>query len=177
MPDLIERDAEEQLVPGIFVLKLERPDGTEGDVLFAPTADLILPITPAQAAMLSEHSGNPSVTKLLVEALTHSTIDTPHDDISDLASYSPTSVALMLTTTCQLRCTYCYADAGNTPSKHLAESVALRAIDFIIGNAIATQRPGVIVHFHGAGEPTLRQTLIETVLDYSRAQCATNKLV
>lgn len=43
----------------------------------------------------------------------------------------PTSVTLFLTTACNLRCTYCYASAGDTPTKYMPLDVAKRGIDFV----------------------------------------------
>src|SRR5690554_2723536 len=41
----------------------------------------------------------------------------------------PTSATLFLTTACNLRCTYCYASAGDTPTKYMPLSTAQRGID------------------------------------------------
>jgi hypothetical protein len=52
----------------------------------------------------------------------------------------PTSVTLFLTTACNLRCTYCYALAGDTPTKNMP--LAKRGIDFVAANV---QRKGVLI--------------------------------
>ena len=48
----------------------------------------------------------------------------------------PTSVTLFLTTACNLRCTYCYAAAGDTPLKSMPLDVAKRGINFVANNAL-----------------------------------------
>src|ERR1700732_5448649 len=40
----------------------------------------------------------------------------------------PTTVTLFLTTVCNLRCTYCYASAGDRPAKSMSLEVARRGI-------------------------------------------------
>jgi len=47
----------------------------------------------------------------------------------------PVSVTLMLTTACNLRCSYCYASAGDVPVESMRLEVAQRGIDFVAGNA------------------------------------------
>ena len=54
----------------------------------------------------------------------------------------PTAVTLFLTTACNLRCTYCYASAGDTPSKHMSLETAKRGIDFVVENAIPHRQSG-----------------------------------
>src|SRR5207248_3231629 len=67
----------------------------------------------------------------------------------------PTSVTLFLTTACNLRCTYCYASAGDTPTKHMSLEVAKRGIDFITANAAKKGSAAFEVLYHGGGEPTV----------------------
>lgn len=67
---------------------------------------------------------------------------------------SPTSLTLFLTTTCNLRCTYCYASAGETPAKSMALEVAKRGIDFVAANAVEKGEHTFEINYHGGGEPT-----------------------
>ena len=53
----------------------------------------------------------------------------------------PTTVTLFLTTACNLRCTYCYASAGETPTTFMSLDTAKRGIDFVAGNAVKKQVP------------------------------------
>jgi uncharacterized protein len=66
----------------------------------------------------------------------------------------PTAVTLFLTTACNLRCTYCYAAAGDTPLKAMSLAVAKRGIDFVVANALSQKVPQFEIAYHGGGEPT-----------------------
>jgi uncharacterized protein len=80
----------------------------------------------------------------------------------------PTAVTLFLTTACNLRCTYCYASAGDTPTRVMPLEVARRGIDFVIGNAVELGRPGIEVAYHGGGEPTVNWQTLTGSLAYAR---------
>jgi uncharacterized protein len=67
---------------------------------------------------------------------------------------SPTSVTLFLTTACNLRCTYCYASAGDTPLKMMSLETARRGISFVAQNAFRKGESSFDVSYHGGGEPT-----------------------
>jgi uncharacterized protein len=82
----------------------------------------------------------------------------------------PTSVTLFMTTACNLRCTYCYANAGETPLKSMPLDVAQRGIDFVIGNAVRRGLPQVEVAFHGGGEPTVNWQVLTGAVLYARTQ-------
>jgi uncharacterized protein len=82
----------------------------------------------------------------------------------------PTSVTLFLTTACNLRCTYCYASAGDTPTRVMPLEVARRGIDFVLANALDLGEPAIEIDYHGGGEPSVNwQTLTESYA-YARAR-------
>ncbi len=98
---------------------------------------------------------------------------------------APTSVTLFLTTACNLRCTYCYASAGETPIRSMPLSVARRGIDFVLENAVRQGTRSIEIAYHGGGEPTLNWRTLTDSLAYARdharrhrirvvASCATN---
>ncbi len=80
----------------------------------------------------------------------------------------PTSVTLFLTTACNLRCTYCYAAAGDTPLKSMTMEVARRGIDFVAANAHRKQAPEFEIAYHGGGEPSANWQVLTGSLDYGR---------
>ncbi len=84
----------------------------------------------------------------------------------------PTTVSLFLTTACNLRCTYCYASAGDTPQKFMSLDVAKRGIDFVAGNAARKQTGYFEVAYHGGGEPSLNWRTMTHSLDYARDKAA-----
>jgi uncharacterized protein len=83
---------------------------------------------------------------------------------------APTAVTLFLTTACNLRCTYCYASAGDTPAKFMDLAVAKRGIDFVAENAVRQNRPQFEITFHGGGEPTVNWKTMTAAMDYATAK-------
>jgi uncharacterized protein len=71
-------------------------------------------------------------------------------DIS--AAFAPRTCTLLLTTDCNLRCGYCYANAGKEKS-YLDIVTAEKAIKLVTDNAIR-QRKNARVVLHAGGEPT-----------------------
>ena len=84
----------------------------------------------------------------------------------------PTAVTLFLTTRCNLRCTYCYASAGDTPARSMTLDVAQRGIDFVAANAKKLGQPGFEVAYHGGGEPTVNWQVLTTSYDYAKRKGA-----
>ncbi|MBI3669517.1 MAG: radical SAM protein [Acidobacteria bacterium] len=80
----------------------------------------------------------------------------------------PTSLTLFLTTTCNLRCTYCYAAAGDTPAKSMNLDTARRGIDFVAGNAVEAGARSFEINYHGGGEPTGNWRVMKDSLAYAR---------
>jgi uncharacterized protein len=77
----------------------------------------------------------------------------------------PITLALFLTTACNLRCQYCYASAGSSEVKYMSVETARRGIDFIAANAKRKGMPYMEISYHGGGEPTLHwSVLIESFL-------------
>jgi uncharacterized protein len=88
----------------------------------------------------------------------------------------PTGLTLFLTTACNMRCTYCYASAGEAPKKTMPMHVAKRGIDFIIANAICKKEPRIGLEFHGGGEPTVNWRTMTGALAYARERCSMSGL-
>lgn len=77
--------------------------------------------------------------------------------------YHPTDVTLFLTNRCSLRCSYCYAEAGDFAARVMSQEVVRAAIDLVTHNARRAGRPPG-VGFHGGGEPTTAwRTLVGAV--------------
>jgi uncharacterized protein len=81
---------------------------------------------------------------------------------------APTTVTLFLTTACNLRCTYCYASAGDTPRQYMDLAVAQRGIDFVAKNAALRHAGRFAVAYHGGGEPSLNWRTLTQSLAYAR---------
>lgn len=102
-----------------------------------------------------------------VEVLDAGPEETPHSLLSGLPQ--PTSVTLFLTTSCNLRCTYCYASAGDTRPTHMPLEIATRGIDFVAHNAKEKGERSFSIGYHGGGEPTLNWKVMTHSLDYAAA--------
>lgn len=81
---------------------------------------------------------------------------------------APTQVTLFLTTACNLRCTYCYASAGDKPARFMGIETAKRAIDFVARNAERQSAGSFSVIYHGGGEPTVHWKVLVESMDYAR---------
>ena len=80
---------------------------------------------------------------------------------------APQSVSLNVSSTCNLACTYCYADRGSfngAQSSAMTGAVAREAIDRLFSNADATHP--VTIGFLG-GEPFVNRALIHDVVAYA----------
>jgi uncharacterized protein len=77
------------------------------------------------------------------------------------AEVRPTHAVLLMTNQCNLRCIYCYANAGaESVRQAMPWSVARPVIDAMLANA---RRPGAdapALTFHGGGEPTRHWALL-----------------
>ena len=80
----------------------------------------------------------------------------------------PTTVTLFMTTACNLRCTYCYASAGDKPATFMTMDVAKRGIDFVATNAVKRGLPGFEVLYHGGGETTVNWKVMTESVAYAR---------
>lgn len=80
----------------------------------------------------------------------------------------PTSVTLFMTTACNLRCTYCYAAAGDTPLRHMNLEVAKKGINFVIANALKKGETQIEIAYHGGGEPTVNWKIMTESLVYAK---------
>jgi uncharacterized protein len=88
----------------------------------------------------------------------------------------PVSVTLFLTTACSLRCTYCYASAGNRAEKSMTLDTATRGIDFVMANAATLGSPYCEVGYHGGGEPTMNWSVLTASFDYARERATERKI-
>lgn len=84
--------------------------------------------------------------------------------------HRPTTATLLLTSACNLRCTYCYARGGEDTSYRMSWPLAQRVIDTAYENARAFGRDEFGLALHGGGEPTLNWEVLEAAVRYARAK-------
>jgi uncharacterized protein len=80
--------------------------------------------------------------------------------------FMPNEVTLFPTSLCNLKCRYCYADAGKKDVMMKFE-IAKAAIDLIAKNAGLAGLSSFAVGFHGGGEPTLAWDLLTETVEYA----------
>lgn len=83
--------------------------------------------------------------------------------------FKPRGVVFMVTSACNLRCEYCYAEAGDHAVEPFDHQMALDAAKLCIDNAVEMGVPDAYLSFHGGGEPSLDFGFIRHVVEASRA--------
>jgi uncharacterized protein len=84
--------------------------------------------------------------------------------------YEPQSVVLLMTNRCNLRCSYCYAAAGEKPQEDMPLNLAIQAVDIAASNARKAQMPSFDLVFHGGGEPTQHWNVMTQTIQYARSK-------
>ncbi len=82
--------------------------------------------------------------------------------------FCPTCAGLLMTNRCHLRCTYCYAAAGEAARQELSTELGYAAIDIVCQNARGLGQPEFRVCFSGGGEPTLAWKTLQACTEYAR---------
>jgi uncharacterized protein len=82
--------------------------------------------------------------------------------------FRPSSAVLLLTSRCNLRCTYCYAGGGERVVQDLSPALARAAIDEVYRNAIEQEKKSFELIFHGGGEPVQALDVMQEAVDYAR---------
>ncbi|UNZ18464.1 radical SAM protein [Streptomyces sp. 891-h] len=134
-------------------------------VAFAATKGLVAALPGVLAGAGGSEGGEDSVAAFAREA---GLLRTPPSPVTRRkGDPAPTEVTLFLTTACNLRCTYCYASAGDAPATYMSMEVAKQGIDFVIDNAKRLRAPYVGVNYHGGGEPSVHWNLMTESLAYA----------
>ncbi len=89
--------------------------------------------------------------------------------------FHPYEVTLFLTSRCNLRCRYCYAEGG-TRSEELDWEICKAGIDFAIESSLETNRKDFLLGFHGSGEPTMAWDNMKRSVLYAHEQGEKNGL-
>lgn len=101
--------------------------------------------------------------------------DSTQHNTSHITEYKgqpkPTGVTLFLTTSCNLRCTYCCVSAGERASATMTPDTARYGIDFVTKNAVESNSGSIYVGFVAAGEPTVNWATLIDAYEYA-SRCA-----
>jgi len=93
----------------------------------------------------------------------------PHIDDEPLTSPQTRSLSLAISQTCNLACTYCYAQEGSFggSAKAMSREVAYRAVDYLLSQAVEGDR--VHLSFLG-GEPMVARKMLRETVEYAESQ-------
>ncbi len=154
----------------------------DGFLLYSPLQGLILMITRAGLGELllnPSKSISDSITNCIIKDDTSIISDfdlrpfqTPHCNEQNInaLTFKPTSLALSLTSSCQLACSYCYINGGDT-NRNMAWDLVEEAILNTINNLVETGGNIFIVEFHGQGEPTYNWDLFTRSVLFINSKC------
>ena len=84
--------------------------------------------------------------------------------------FRPAIAVLLMTNQCQLRCTYCYAAAGDAAAEALNPDIGRTAIDYVCKTALEDGRDHFEVSIHGGGEPTRAWASLQKCVDHARTR-------
>jgi uncharacterized protein len=86
------------------------------------------------------------------------------------------SIILFLTNQCNLKCTYCYASAGEDPVKKMSWEIAKSGIDLVANQVVNKGANFMYLGFHGGGEPSLNLEILMKATEYTRSITEKNNL-
>lgn len=145
----------------------------DGYLVYAPLAGRVVFVNAACAEQLREYllTGDPAAVSADVRASLGglewlSAVPVPVPLPVDRL-FHPRSVTLFLTNRCNLRCAYCYAEAGDHVPHDMPSDVFRAAIDLVCRNA-ARAGHAPLIGFHGGGEPTLAWDALQEAVTYAR---------
>ncbi|MBG0784470.1 MAG: radical SAM protein [Anaerolineaceae bacterium] len=81
--------------------------------------------------------------------------------------FSPNSVVLSLTSSCNLRCKYCYANSGSNDIV-MEEEIGKSAIRYVFENTTRLDRKSTRMIFHGGGEAMVVWPLMVNLTEYAK---------
>jgi uncharacterized protein len=83
----------------------------------------------------------------------------------------PSKLTLFPTNQCNLKCIYCYADAGDLRPKTMDFSIAVSAIEYFISVLKKERKTVFPMELHGGGEPLYAWSLVQRIVDYAEKRC------
>lgn len=153
---------------------LDRKDG--GKFIYAPLRPFAAILNNSGAASIAKfYCGqfdklNPADRKIIDALKAEGLFTKPYPQpprFPENYEFCPHEATLFLTSRCNLRCRYCYADAGKK-SIDMPWNIAKAAIDLTARNAGRLGADQFAVGFHGGGEPTMAWEMLKRCVTYTR---------
>lgn len=160
----------------VFTIRVER----DRHIIYLPLRGVAFLADDASVAIvsrirdnlpLSNNETDTPVYQQLAELNVIGEIQEPQPRIEPLQEYKPVKVTILLTESCNLGCTYCYASAVPSKSK-IAWGVVNAALDLIIENASASHEKRAAITYLGGGEPTIHWDILVKATEYARQKCS-----
>lgn len=134
----------------------------ERNLIYSPLRRIVFEVLPKGLREIRKFQENQNLEVLLEEmALQKKKVLTNRVG----KEYKPTRLVLSLTSSCNLRCVYCYAEAGKK-NLTMPWSIAKEAIDQTIRNLQEKGGKRLRVTFHGGGEPFVVFPLMKRCVEY-----------
>ena len=152
---------------------------TEGDsyLVYSPLNKKVSIVSEETLSLVKKFSSNEILDKEHLDHLVETgfLVIEEQKKIEINEEFKPTSVTLFSSSQCNLRCVYCYANAGEE-NDNLKIEVAKAGIDLAINNALSkgVKQPGL--NFHGGGEPTFNWKVFTEAISYFKEQTKKEKL-
>ncbi len=90
--------------------------------------------------------------------------------LETVPKFKPAIVVLLVTTSCNFHCVYCYASSGNKHGGVMPLETGYTAIDIACDNAKDSGASDFSLCFHGGGEPTLPWHHFRKMVQYARSR-------
>lgn len=145
-------------------------------MLFFPLKRAIFRISKRACDILTSSYDATVIKEALLYRITKalSAIDKEHISAIPQTDEDQNVLGIALTSSCNLRCTYCHANAGSE-SKDIDEQLIYSSIDHVTGWCIENKKEFYLV-FTGSGEPTSNWEGLTSAIKYSRNICILNNI-
>ena len=159
----------------LYTIPISSADKEKAFIVFRPLLGLAFVGNQAMANLAQSLALDPSQSlpeeiHTYLEKIGFLCPDPPAPPPPDSGVFSPTGVALLMTNQCQLRCTYCYAGAGDYSKQNLALETGYAAIDYTYENLKRLHSQKFLVSLHGGGEPTFTWKTLRSLVAYARGK-------
>ena len=151
-------------------------------LVYAPALDIAFEVNIPAWDFLQQASGKPlsslpplreNEKKLLAALAAKGVIEVGAQKVGDhIPQFQPTTLMLLPTARCNLRCAYCFSSGGDSKSSFRTE-VGTAAIDFVLSRISAAGGKNFHLTYLGGGEPTLAWDVLKETWLYAAVRCAT----
>ena len=158
----------------IVTIPTRNAGGNEKYIFYRPMLGIAFVGNRAMANLVSELNrgiapDQPEAIQFLAES-GFLTPDPPPPPAVEGTPFRPTTAVLLMTNQCQLRCIYCYAEAGVRSKEELPLELGKLAIDYVVQNALDLDKKQFAVSFHGGGEPVKAWKVLRACTEYARSK-------